>query len=134
MHKKIKYIISLILSLITLLGVGVSAYAMEPRYSDASETILRINFDGTTAICTGKIIGAIGTTSITDFTMALKDSNNKEIFKLENLSSGSIMSVEQTAYNLVRGETYTLTVSAKVHRNGNIENVSESVSKTCPED
>ena len=99
MHKKIKYIISLILSLITLLGVGVSAYAMEPRYSDASETILRINFDGTTAICTGKIIGAIGTTSITDFTMALKDSNNKEIFKLENLSSGSIMSVEQTAYN-----------------------------------
>ena len=77
-----------------------------------------------------KIKGDTGTTSITNCTISLKDSNGNEVKSWSNLSSKSSMLVcSKTTSNITKGETYTLSVSAYVNRNGSSEYVSDSVSK-----
>ena len=62
----------------------------------------------------------------------MTDSKGNVVADWNNLSSNSDkFTVSKVASNLLKGETYTLTFSAKVNRNGGTENVSHYVSKKC---
>lgn len=133
MSKKIKGLISIFLSLIVLASLATTAYAVEPRYSDTNKLTVILSINGTTATCTASLIGADGTTSISNGHLILKDSNGTTISDWSNLSSNTDkLFVSKTVKNLTKGETYTLSFSANVNRNGKSESVSGSSSKTCP--
>lgn len=133
MSKKIKCLISILLSLIVLASLATTAFAVEPRYSDTHKLTVILSIDGTTATCTVSLIGADGTTSISNGHFILKDSHGTNVGDWDNLSSSTDkLFVSKTVKNLTKGETYTLSFSANVNRNGNSEPVSGSSSKTCP--
>ncbi len=133
MQKKIKCLISILLSLIVIVSLATTAYAIQPRYSDTNSITLILLFSGTTANCDVRIIGADDTASITDVNITLKDSNNKIVGEWKNLSStGKRFTFYDTVADLTKGETYTLYASAKVNRKSGVETVSEKNSQTCP--
>ena len=127
--KKILAILAITLTTILICCSSVLVYA-EPRYSNNNKITLSITFSENEAVCYAKIKGDTGTTSITNCTISLKDSNGNEVKSWSNLSSKSPMLVcSKTTSNITKGETYTLSVSAYVNRNGSSEYVSDSVSK-----
>ena len=102
----------------------------KPRYSNNNKITLSITYSSDEAVCYVKIIGDIGTTSITNCTVSLTDSNGNEVKSWSNLSSQSTMLIcTKTASSVTKGETYTLSVSAYVNRNGSSEHVTDSISK-----
>lgn len=111
--------------------LGMSVYA-QPRYSDNNRIVLSLTFSSSKgATCYGKITGDVGTTSITNCTVTLTDSNGNPIKSWSNLSSaGSTLIFSKTASEVTKGETYTLSVTAEVHRNGSSETVSDSITAT----
>ncbi len=113
MQKKIKCLISILLSLIVIVSLATTAYAIEPRYSDTNSITVTLIFSGTTANCDVAIYGADDTTSITDVNITLKNSNNKIVGEWKNLSStGKRFTFYDTVTNLTKGETYTLYATA----------------------
>lgn len=133
MQKKIKCLISIFLSLLVIFSLTVAVSAIEPRFSETNSITVRLGFNGTTANCDVTIFGADGTTSIDSVNIYLKDSRNNVKGKWLDLSSPSgFFTFSDSVSNLTKGETYTLSVSAKVHRNGNNEDVSDSKTNTCP--
>ena len=78
----------------------------EPRYSNNNKITLSITFSENEAVCYAKIKGDTGTTSITNCTISLKDSNGNEVKSWSNLSSKSSMLVcSKTTSNITKGET-----------------------------
>lgn len=133
MRKKIKSLSSIFLALLIMMLTATTVSSVEPRFSDTHSVIILLSISNTTATCQVEVEGANGTTSIKDGCLILKDSKENIIGNWTNLSSsGSTMSVSKTVENLVKGETYTLTFSANVIRNGRTEPISGSKSKTCP--
>ncbi len=132
MRIKAKYFVSILLALVILACSAVTVFADEPRMSDTNSVSVWLAFSGTTAYCDAKVTGADGTTSITDGHLVLTDSNGTVVGDFPNLSSNSKkLTVSETVSGLTKGETYTLTFSAKVNRNGRSEDVSNYVSKKC---
>ncbi len=108
------------------LSLPVAAETLQPRYNDSHLVYLNVTFSSTKASCTGKITGANGTEKITDCTVTLTDSKGNEIGSWENLSSlGSTLIFSKTAYGVEKGKTYTITITADVHRNGSVETLSD---------
>ena len=102
----------------------------KPRYSNNNKITLSITYSSDEAVCYVKIKGDIGTTSITNCTVSLTDSNGNEVKSWSNLSSQSTMLIcTKTASSVTKGETYTLSVSAYINRNGSSEHVTDSISK-----
>lgn len=133
MKIKIKHLISIILSFVIIISTATAVAAIEPRYSDTHSLRISLSFSGTSANCVADLIGAKGTTSISDGHLILTDSNGNVKGDWENLSSNTgTLYVSKSVSGLTKGETYTLTLSANVKRNGNTEYVSDSNSKTCP--
>lgn len=133
MSRKLKCFTSILLSCIMVIGLTTVVSAVEPRYSDTHSVIVHLVFYGTTAYCEAEIRGANGTSSITDGNLILTDSNGNSVGKWTNLSSTTDkLSVSKSVTGLTKGETYTLSFSATVNRNGNAEPVSNSSTKTCP--
>ena len=115
-----------------LICTAIAVSAAEPRFSDTSSVSVWLAFSGTTAYCDAKVIGADGTTGITDGHLVLTDSRGTVVADWKNLSSNSEkLTVSKSASGLTKGETYTLTFSAKVNRNGRSEEVSNYVSQKC---
>lgn len=109
-----------------------TAVSAEPRYTDTNSVSVTLTFSGTTAYCDATVTGADGTTSITDGHLVLTDSSGTVVAERKDLSSnGKKLTVSMTVSGLTKGETYTLTFSAKVNRNGRSENVGNDVSKKC---
>lgn len=134
MQKKIKWLISILLSLVVIASLATTAFAVEPRFSDTHSVKVNVSFIGTTAHCKVGITGADGTTSITNVTITLKDSANNVVGEwLDLRSNGDNFSFYDSVSNLTGNETYTLSVSANVTRKGNIEPVAGSSSNTCPQ-
>lgn len=132
MQIKAKYFISILMALVVLICTTAAVSAVEPRMSDTTKITVQLTYSGTTAYCTGIVTGADGTTSITDGHLVLTDSGGTIVAEWENLSSNSKkLTVSKSASDLTKGETYTLTFSAKVNRNGRTEDVSNYVSKKC---
>ena len=132
MQIKAKYFISILMALVVLICTATVVSAVEPRMSDTNSVTVRLTFSGTTAYCDATVIGADGTTSITDGHLVLTDSSGTVVAEWTNLSSNSKkLTVSKSASGLKKDETYTLTISAKVNRNGRSENVSNYVSKKC---
>ena len=134
MPKKIKCLISIFLSLCVIFGLTITGAAIEPRYSYTKSVTVNLGFSGTTASCEVIIHGIDGTKGIDSVNIYLKDSKNNVKGKWLNLSStGSHFTFSDSVSNLTKGETYTLSVSAKVNnKNGNSEDISESHTETCP--
>lgn len=131
MHIKGRYFFSIFLAFIVLIGTATVVSA-EPRYSDTNSVTVYLAFSGTTAYCDVIVTGADGTTSITDGHLVLTDSSGTVIAEWKNLSSdGKKFTDSKTVSGLTKGETYTLTFSGKVNRNGRSEDVSNYVSKKC---
>lgn len=117
-----------------MIGSATIVKAIEPRYSDTHSLRLSLSFNGTTAYCIVNLTGADGTKSITDGHLTLTDSYGTSVGDWSNLtSSNSKLVVTKNVSGLTKGETYTLSFSANVNRNGNTEYVSDSKSKTCPQ-
>lgn len=130
---QIKRLISVLLSLAVIIGMASIVTAAEPRYSDTHSLILSLNFSNTTAYCTVDLTGADNTDSIADGHLILTDSKGKVKGNWEKLTSDTdTLYVFKSVTGLTKGETYTLTFSANVNRNGNKEPVSDSKTKTCP--
>lgn len=132
MQIKTKHFFSLILAFVVLICTAMTVSAVEPRMSDTNKVTVQLVYSGTTAYCDATVIGADGTTSITDGHMVLTDSSGNIAAEWTDISAtGKILTVSKTASGLTKGETYTLTFSAKVNRNGRSENVGNYVSKKC---
>lgn len=133
MKNKIKYMIAVMLSCFMLGMVSIPTFAnwVQPYYSDSAQTKLSLGFSSGKAICSVMITGKSGTTSINDCTMTLTDDSGTVIASWDNLSSsGSSLSSTKKASGVTKGETYTLSVTATVNRNGSSESVSDSVTRT----
>ncbi len=116
-----------------MIGSATIVKAIEPRYNDTHSLIISLSFSGTTAYCTVDLTGANGTTSITDGHLILTDSSGNEKGNWKDLTSyGDTLYVSKSVSGLTKGETYTLTFSANVNRNGKAEPVSGSKSNDCP--
>ncbi len=134
MKTKIKHLISIILSFAIIILTATVVTASEPRYSDTHSLYITLSFNGTTANCVVDLIGADGTTSITDGHLILTDSSGNVKGDWKNLTSKSdTLFASKSVSELTKGETYTLSFSANVKRNGNTEYVSGSKSETCPQ-
>lgn len=132
MQIKAKYFISILMALVVLICTATAVLAVEPRMSDTTKVTVTLVFSDTTAYCDAIVTGADGTTSITDGHLVLTDSSGTVVADWTNLSSNSEkLTVSKTVSGLTKGETYTLTISAKVNRNGGSEYVGNYVSKTC---
>lgn len=132
MRIKAKYFISILLVLVIMACSAITIFAAEPRMSDTNSVTVRLTFSGTTAYCEAKVIGADGTTSITDGHLVLTDSKGTVVAEWTDLSAnGKALTFSDSVSGLTKGETYTLTFSAKVNRNGRSEDVSNYVSKKC---
>lgn len=100
-------------------------------YSDDNQITCSLSFSSNKASCFVEIIGAQGTTSISDCTVTLTDSKGNEVKSWSGLSAiGSKLTVSKSATGVVKGEKYTLSVTATVHRNGSTETVSDSFTAT----
>lgn len=133
MQIKFKRLFSIILSLAFMIGSATIVKAVEPRYSDTHSLCLSLSFNGTTAYCTVDLKGAKGTTSISDGHLKLTDSNGNPVGDWSDLKSDNErLLTTKTVSGLTKGETYTLSFSANVKRNGNTEPVSDDTSKMCP--
>lgn len=132
MQIRVKRFVTIFFVLVALHCTATSVSAIAPRLSDTNNVSVLLVFSGTTAYCDAKVTGADGTTSITNGHLVLTDSKGNVVADWNNLSSNSDkFTVSKVASNLLKGETYTLTFSAKVNRNGGTENVSHYVSKKC---
>ncbi len=132
MQIKAKYFISILMALVVLICTATAVLAVEPRMSDTTKVTVTLVFSDTTAYCDAIVTGADGTTSITDGHLVLTDSSGTVVADWTNLSSNSEkLTVSKTVSGLTKGKTYTLTISAKVNRNGGSEYVGNYVSKTC---
>lgn len=131
MQIKAKYVISILMALVVMICTA-TAVSAEPRYTDTNSVSVTLTFSGTTAYCDATVTGADGTTSITDGHLVLTDSSGTVVDERKDLSSnGKKLTVSMTVSGLTKGETYTLTFSANVNRNGRSEYVSKPVSKEC---
>lgn len=132
MKKKIKCLISIILSLVVIIGTAMVATAVEPRFSDTNFVDVQLIISGTTAYCTVNVTGADGTKSITDGHVTLKDSKGNVLGDWTDLSSNNeVFSDFRTVTNLVKGETYTLSFTATVNGKNGSKPVTGSRTKTC---
>lgn len=117
-----------VLCIMFCLSISVSA---EPRYSDNSTITLGLSYSLSGASCYARIKGSTGTTSISNCTVTLTDSKGSVVKSWTNLSAtGTTLTFSKTASGVTKGESYTLSVTATVNRNGSSENVSDSVTKT----
>ena len=131
MQIRVKYFFSILLALVLLIGTA-TAVSAEPRYSDTNSVTVTLAFKGTTANCSATVVGARGTTDITGGHLVLTDSKGTFVAEWTNLSAtGNFFAFSDSVSGLTNGETYTLTFSAKVNRNGRAESVSNYVSKIC---
>ena len=132
MHKKFKCFISILLSLAVIIGLTTVVSAVEPKYSDTNSVVVSLVFMGTTAYCSVNVSGADVTTSITDGHLTLTDSRGNIVGDWSNKKSyTSSLFISESVSGLIEGETYTLSFSANVNRNGGKEPVSGSSSQTC---
>lgn len=130
MSKKFKKIVSLLCAslMMMLMAVPVSATM---RYTGSNMVYFYLTFSSASAGCDVRITGAEGTTSITDCTVKLTDSNGNTVKTWTGLStSGKVLNFSGTASGVTKGETYTLSVRATVNRNNTIEIISDSFTKT----
>ncbi len=133
MQKKVKCLISIILSLFVIFSLTVTVSAIEPRFSETNSITVRLGFNGTTAYCSVKIYGVDGTQSIDNVNITLKDSNGNVKGEWTNLSAdGDYFSFSKTVSNLTKGEAYTLTASGNINGKINTEFVKDSHKETCP--
>lgn len=130
MKNKIRLLISFftVLCVIFCLSISVSA---EPRYSDNCSITLKLTYSSSGASCYARIKGNTGTTSISNCNVTLTDSSGDTVKSWTNLSAnGTTLIFSKTASGVTKGETYTLSVTATVKRNGSSETVSDSVTRT----
>ncbi len=112
--------------MLVILSCTVCAFAAVES-DDTNKVMPSVSFSSDIAYCSVKITSASDTTSITDCTMTLTDSYGNVIRSWSGLSStGSSLTVSKITSGVSKGETYTLSVSATVHRNGSAEPVSGS--------
>jgi len=132
MQIKAKYLISILMALVVLICTATAVSAVEPRMSDTTKVTVQLTYSGTTAYCTVIVNGADGTTSISDGHLVLTDSDGGVAAEWTDISADSTtLFFSDFVSGLTKGETYTLTFSAKVNRNGRSENVGNYVSKKC---
>jgi len=130
MKKFISKMVVVALVMICVYCLTVSAFA-QMDYSDTNQITFSLSFYSDSASCSVEIKGATGTTSITDCTVTLTDSSGNEVKSWGVLSAtGSKLTVSKTASEVEQGKTYTLSVTATVHRNGESETVSDSFTRT----
>lgn len=126
MRVKMKQLLSVLTSVIFFLCLSVSTFALVDS-SDTNSVNFSLAFDSDKASCTVEIKGAEGTDSISNCTVTLKDNGGTFTKTWSGLSSSnSTLRVIKSTSGVVKGHTYTLSVTATVHRNGKTETVTDS--------
>ncbi len=122
----------MILAVCMLFCIRVSVSAIEPKYTENSTISVRLTFSSNEALCYFKIAGGTGTESISDCDVTLKDSKGTTVKSWTDLySTRSSLTFSESVSNLTTKETYTLSVTATINRNGGTEPISGSTSSTC---
>ncbi len=126
MRVKNKLLLSILTAVMCTLCLSVSAFAFVDS-SDTHKINFSLSFDSDKASCIVEITGAEGTDSISDCTVTLADSDGSVVNSWSGLSSNSgTLRITKSTLGVVKGHTYTLSVTATVHRNGNAETVTDS--------
>ena len=88
-------------------SVQIFAESIQPYYSDTNRMQITLSFSSGKAICSGTIFGKKDTTSISDCTVTLCDSNGNIVSSWSDLtSSGNILNFYKSSSNITKGETY----------------------------
>lgn len=121
-----KLLLSILTAVTCAMCLSVSTLAFVDS-SDTNSIRLFLSYDSDKASCTVEIKGAEGTDSISDCTVTLADSDGSVVNSWSGLSSNSgTLRIIKSTLGVVKGHTYTLSVTATVHRNGNAETVTDS--------
>ena len=130
----VKYIFKKIIAITMVVCIAICTsipLSAKARYTDDNNIILQLSFSSSGADCYAKITGGNGTTSITNCTMALKDTRGNVVKTWTNLSAtGGTLIVSKSTGGVTQGKKYILSVSATVNRNGSSESVFDSVMAT----
>lgn len=87
MKKRIRCLISILLSFVMIMGTAIFVSAVEPRYSDTNFVDIQLRISGTTAYCKVNVSGADGTTSISDGHLTLTDSKGNVEEEIDIINS-----------------------------------------------
>lgn len=116
--------------MIVSFALPTAAEGIAPMYSETNFCSVSVAFSGSTAYCDVTINGATGTTKIDNGTITLKDSSGNTVKQWTSQSAtGASFYFSKSTTGVSSGNTYTLSFSATVHRNGKTENVSGSITK-----
>lgn len=114
------------------LAANQGIIGIQPLWSNVSTVSLGLNYSNSTANWTGAILGQPGTTKITaTYTLSLKNANGTyTALKSWSDSTNSDLLYSSGSYSTVSsGNTYRISVTANVTRNGSIETVTDSFEK-----
>lgn len=116
---------------VIILTVSTAAEGLiQPYWINTDDVVLSISYTGSSAVCKVSIFGANGTTKITNCNVYLKDSNGSTVAGWTGYSeTGDTLLFQETANGVSKGNSYTLSYSAKVYRNGTSEIISGSTTK-----
>lgn len=108
-------------------GVG-GELIISPQWDNVNDITLDMYYENGAANCSGKIRALSGTTNISAvFTLERKTSSGWMFEKSWSKSSSSSSLTFYDTYNVPKGYTYRLSVTADVSRNGLTETVTSSV-------
>ncbi|GHV05891.1 hypothetical protein FACS1894217_03540 [Clostridia bacterium] len=121
-------IMAMVVALGMVLSVGTISVAVEaatPLWANVNATTASISFSGGNAGCTVTIIGKTGTTSISaTCTLQRKVGTSYTTVGSWSASSSSQTLSSSKSYAATSGQTYRLSVTAKVTKSGTVENIS----------
>lgn len=136
--KKFKMLILIaVLTLTCLVSPNASASAannggitIEPNWNNADYVSVSLTFSGTTANCVASVRGKPGTTKIVA-TIKLEQVNvSPSPATWPKTVNSDILDFSGTYSSVSKGNTYRLTITADVTRNGTVETVSGWAEKT----
>ena len=140
--KKCKTILALILAALMFAAntfavveqsaVSVEANPIQTRWTHTSICRATLSFSGTTANCSALVEGLPGTTRIAaTIVLARKNGSSWTTVRTWTHTVSSSVLIWSGTQAITTGNTYRLTVTADVTRNGTTERVSNWVERSC---
>ncbi|GHV06025.1 hypothetical protein FACS1894217_03910 [Clostridia bacterium] len=123
-----KRIMAMVVALGMVLSVGAISFAVEattPFWANVNTINASISFSSGNAVCSVTILGKAGTTSISaTCTLQRKVGTSYITVGSWSASSSSQTLSSSKSYAATSGQTYRLSVTAKVTKSGTVENIS----------
>ena len=130
--KNCKPFAALILAAMLFATNALAVIPIQPFWTNVSEVRPTLSFSGTTANCSAFVQGFSGTTKIAaTVTLARKNGNSWTTVKTWTQTANSTVLTWSGTQSITTGNTYRLTITANVTRNGTTETVSNWIERNC---